>query len=92
METPENTPTPVVTIGEWIITMLVSVIPLVNIIMFFVWSFARGTNPNKANWAKAMLIWIAISIVLWGALFFIFGSAFLGLLESGPDFIDEPGY
>ncbi|MBK6966679.1 MAG: hypothetical protein IPH20_22955 [Bacteroidales bacterium] len=92
MENPENNPTPVVTTGDWIITLLVSAIPLVNIIMLFVWSFGGGTNPNKANWAKAILIWIAISIVLWVAILLIFGSAFLGLMESGPDFIDNPSY
>ena len=92
METPENNPTPVVSTGDWIITFLVTAIPLVNIIMLFVWSFGGGTNPNKANWAKAILIWIAISIVLWVGIFFLFGTAFLGILESGPDFIDNPTY
>ncbi|MHC1776230.1 MAG: hypothetical protein AB9834_12535 [Lentimicrobium sp.] len=92
METPENNPTPVISTGDWIITLLVSAIPLVNIIMLFVWSFGGGTNPNKANWAKAILIWIVISIVLWVAIFFLFGTAFLGILGSGPDFIDNPSY
>ncbi len=92
METPENNPTPVITTGDWIITLLVSSIPLVNIIMLFVWSFGGGTNPNKANWAKAILIWMAISIVLVVAIFIIFGAAFMGFLSSGPDFIDNPSY
>lgn len=92
METPENNPTPVISTGDWIITLLVSAIPLVNIIMFFVWSFGGGTNPNKANWAKAVLIFIAISIVLWVGLFILLGSTLFGILGSGPDFIDNPTY
>ncbi len=54
---------------EWIITILISAIPLVGFVMLFVWAFGSGENPNKANWAKAMLIWFAIAvglfIILW---------------------------
>lgn len=50
--------------GDWVITLLILAIPLVNLIMLFVWAFGSGTNINKANFAKAALIWVAISIVL----------------------------
>ncbi len=59
-----------VTLGDWMITMLLSFIPIVNIIMLFVWAFGSSTNPSKANWAKATLIWMLIGIVL-GVLFII---------------------
>jgi hypothetical protein len=39
-------------------------IPLINIIMLFVWAFGGGAQASKANWAKASLIWIVISIIL----------------------------
>jgi len=51
----------------------------VNIIMLFVWGFGSGTNPSKANWAKATLIWVLIWIVL-GILFFGIFAAVLGSL------------
>ena len=57
---------PSVTLGNWILTMIIMCIPLVNIIMLFVWAFSKGSNPSKANWAKANLIFIAVGIVLQG--------------------------
>lgn len=69
---------PSVTLGNWIITMIIMWIPLVNIIMLFVWAFSSSTNPSKANWAKAKLIFVAISILL----FMLFGSVFAGMLYS----------
>ena len=68
---------------DWIITILISAIPVVNIIMLFIWGFGGNTNPSKANWAKAALIWMAIAIVLNIIGFITFGSlAFLGLGAS----------
>ena len=55
---------PVVSLGDWVVTLIIMIIPLVNLIMLFVWAFGDGTNPSKANWAKASLILILISIVL----------------------------
>ena len=43
---------PEVSIGNWVITLIILAIPLVNIIMLFVWAFNRNTNITKANWAK----------------------------------------
>ncbi|MEP6881779.1 MAG: hypothetical protein ABI866_07295, partial [Dokdonella sp.] len=45
-------------------------IPLVNIVMLFVWGFSSTTNPNKSNFCKAYLIIFLITIVL----FFLFGG------------------
>lgn len=66
-----------VTTGEWFITMLITAIPIVGLIMLFVWAFGSGTNTNKANWAKASLIWMLIAGVI-GFLFFgvIFAALF----------------
>lgn len=55
---------PPVSVGEWMLTMLLMAIPCVNIIMLFVWAFGSGAPKSKSNWAKASLIWIAIAIVL----------------------------
>ena len=61
----QTPPAPPVTTGDWFVTMLLLVIPFVNLILLFVWAFSGGTNPSKANWAKATLIWMVIGIVLW---------------------------
>jgi len=63
--------------GEWVLTLLITAIPLVGFIMLFVWAFGSGTNESKANWAKATLIWFAIVIGLYALIALMFGAAFL---------------
>lgn len=50
----------VVSVGEWLVTLLIASIPLVNIIMLLIWAFSGNTKLSKANWAKATLIWLLI--------------------------------
>ena len=38
-----------ISIGNWIISLILTMIPIVNIIMLFVWAFSNGTNPTKAK-------------------------------------------
>ncbi len=51
-------------LGGWVLTYIVLFIPVVNIIMLFVWAFGKNTNRNKKNWAIATLIAIVIAIIL----------------------------
>ncbi len=60
-----------VTLGDWMVTILLTAIPIVNIIMLFVWGFSSNTHPSKANWAKASLIWLAIVIVIYVVIFVV---------------------
>jgi len=69
-ESPQYVP---MSIGDWIITSIILAIPIVGFVMLVVWGFGSNTQPSKANWAKASLIMIGISIVI--ALLF-FGSIF----------------
>lgn len=64
----------IVKTGDWVITLLITAIPLVGFIMLFVWAFSGGTNPSKANWAKAALIWFAIIIIIWILFALVFGA------------------
>ncbi len=73
---------PVVRTSDWIITLLLVAIPIVNLIMLLVWSFGGGANPNKANFAKASLIWMAIGIVLTVIFYSIFGAAMFAALSQ----------
>ena len=52
------------TIGDWLITFIITYIPLVGVVMLFVWAFGDGTHPSKKTWAQATLILFAIAIVL----------------------------
>lgn len=53
-----------VSVGSWVVTILLSAIPCVNLIMFFVWAFGGGAPVSKSNWAKAQLIFVLISAVI----------------------------
>ncbi len=79
-----NSVAPVVTLGQWIVTLMVLAIPLVGFVMMLVWAFSNGTNPNKANLCKAYLIMTVVAIVcfmLFGGLAFL--SAMGGASQAG---------
>ncbi len=83
----ENQQAPVMSVKDWLITTLICAIPLVGFIMLFVWAFGSEGNPNRANWAKATLIWAVIAFVLvilmWGTIAAIFlGSGGMDSLEG----------
>jgi len=50
--------------SDWMISIFIASLPLVGIIMLFVWTFSNNVPETKANWAKAMLLWTLILIVL----------------------------
>lgn len=69
----------VVSVGDWMITTLIMIIPIVNFVMLFVWALSSSTPKSKSNWAKASLIWMAIGIgllvIFWGSLGAMFIAA-----------------
>ena len=73
-------------IGDWIITFIVTAIPLVGFIMLFVWAFGDGTHPSKKTWAQAYLIMMVIAIILmiifFGVITSILGSFVGGYQQS----------
>ena len=65
-------------VGDWLVTYLLTCIPFVGFIMLLVWGFSSDTQPSKKTWAQATLIWMAVMAVLW---FVVLGSmmtAFMG--------------
>ncbi len=68
-----------VTVGNWMLTILIMMIPLVNIIMLFIWAFSSTTPASKSNWAKATLIWMLIVIIA-SVLFGVLGGIGLTML------------
>jgi len=65
-------------IGDWLVTFIISYIPLVGFIMLFVWAFGDGTHPSKKTWAQASLIMMVIVIVL----MIIFFTLFMSIIGS----------
>lgn len=65
-----------VSVTDWLISIFVASIPLIGIIMLFVWAFSTEVPETKANWAKAMLL-LALIFIMLGVIFtVIFGSLF----------------
>jgi len=73
---------PVIRVGEWVLTILLLAIPIVNLVLLFVWGFGGGANPSKANFAKASLIWMAIGIVLTIIFYATFGAAMFAMMSD----------
>lgn len=53
-----------VSVKEWFLSMLILMIPIVGIVMVFVWAFGDSTKKSKSNYFKAYLIWLLILVVL----------------------------
>lgn len=75
---PAQDSTPVRT-SDWFWTLFITAIPLVGLIMLLVWSFGSGNNVNKANWAKATLLWILVITAFYVMILVIFGLSFLSM-------------
>ena len=54
------------TMGNWMVTLLILSIPGVNIFMLFYWAFTSATNPNKRAYCQALLMFGLIAITLAG--------------------------
>lgn len=69
MTTPINDPrSQPMTVGDWIITLILVSIPFVNLVALIYWALSSSTNINKKNYAIAtfiiMLIIIGLVVVL----------------------------
>lgn len=65
--------------GNYLIMMIVSAVPVVNLIMLFAWAFG-STNQNRKNFARAQLIVLAACVIL----FLLFSDSFFeGLGNCG---------
>lgn len=69
-------------VGEWMISYLIMMIPCVNLVMMFVWAFGNSEKKSKSNFFKATLIWTAIILVLYIVLFLVIGVSVAGILGS----------
>ncbi len=63
-------------VGQYIGMLLLICVPILSIILLFVWSFGSSINLNKKNFARAMLILGAIGLIL----SIIFGAALTSII------------
>ena len=57
-------------VGDWLITFLLCAIPIIGIIMMFVWAFGDTNPKSKKTWAQAALIFSLIITVLYAFIMF----------------------
>jgi hypothetical protein len=69
------------TVGQWVLTLFLMWLPLVNIVMPFVWAFG-GNKDERENWAKAILIWWLIGIIVAVCVISCVGLAVVGSMFS----------
>jgi hypothetical protein len=69
---------PVMTFADWLVTLLIMSVPVVNFIMLIVWAADTNSNPNRVNWARASLI--IMSITFLAGMFFM--GAILGSISN----------
>ncbi len=49
--------------GDWVLVLLLLMVPVVNLVLLFVWAFTQG-NLNRRNFARAGLILGGLQLVL----------------------------
>lgn len=53
------------TVGNWVVTFLLMLIPIVNIVLMFVWAFGSNVNRSKKTYFQAQLIMFGIILALY---------------------------
>lgn len=48
-------------------------------IVLLIWAFGGSVNPSKANWAKAMLLWLVAGFVLVVGFYVLLFAALLSM-------------
>lgn len=73
---------PVMSIKEWLITLIIIAIPVVGFVMAIIWAI-QADNPNKRNYFIAFWIFTAIMMVLMIVFMLIFGATIFSMGAAG---------
>lgn len=60
----KDTPADKLTLGDYLIMLILFQIPIVGLIMMFIWGFSQGYGTNRKNFARAYLIFSVITYIL----------------------------
>lgn len=69
-------------IQDWIITVLLTLLIPVGIIMLFIWVSDTSTNPAKAKYAKTVLFIYGLLLTIYVSYFVFFGLAIFNSMSS----------
>lgn len=68
-------------VKDWVLTLIILALPLINIVMLLVWAFGSTGNINRKNYCLASLLMLAIVIGL--SLCFAVLAALVGVAAGG---------
>lgn len=60
---------PVMRFWDWLVVLIISLLPIANVIVMIIWAADSKANPNRTNYAKAMLVLIAAYILITAVFF-----------------------
>ncbi|NLW88968.1 MAG: hypothetical protein GXY43_04495 [Clostridiaceae bacterium] len=82
MSTQNNYParSETVSIGDWIITFILSGLPVIGFIMLIVWAFGSDAPQSKKNWARASLI---LGLIGFAIVILLYVFVFAAMIASG---------
>lgn len=69
-----------VKMSEWLISMLLMLVPCLNIIMMFVWAFSKTEKKSKSNFFKAYLIVFGVLFALYLVIVIMIAAGVFGSL------------
>lgn len=72
------TSNPADSVGHWFPALLLVSIPVANLLHLLALAFGGSASQARCNWARAILLWILVSIVIWGGVIVATGE------QSGP--------
>ena len=65
----------IISFGQYVFMIVLSGIPIVNIILFVKWGFFNKQSPNKSNFAKALLFYYLIAVIIYVAYIYLWLKA-----------------
>ena len=67
-----------VKMSEWFISLLLMMVPCVNIVMMFVWAFSKTEKKSKSNLFKVLLIAWGFCFLLYFIIIILFAAGIFG--------------
>ena len=64
---------PADSVGSWMLALLLTALPVIGIIYVLVLAFGGSASTSRCNWARAMLIWQIVGVII-GVLFVALGG------------------